>query len=165
MDKMNLRLRKKSETEKNRTEIIKKYFIGNCLDRDENADKVVLEFIYDFYMSNVKTSDDYNVVIDTFSHGYCWYFAHMLQLAFECGEVCWCAPYGHFVWVKDGVPYDIDGVSISYPEHYIPERYIKEGLDDFKHVPGKVFNANEEYIQEAINKYLADKEKENGIQR
>jgi hypothetical protein len=133
-------------------------FVMNNLDMEENADKVVLEFIARFINHKLDTSNDYNVIMNTFSDGYCWYFAHMLSLAFDEGEVCWCAPYSHFVWIKDGIAYDIDGVSIANPKYYIPEKYIKEGLDDFKHVPGKVFNASEEYIQDAINRYLADKE-------
>lgn len=34
--------------------------------------------------------------------------------------------------------------------------YIKEGLLDFLHIPGKVFNASQEYIDNAIEIFKKD---------
>lgn len=57
---------------------------------------------------------DHEIIWQTFTAGYCYYFAVMLKDAFQRGEICWCAPYGHICWVDDnGVPYDISGVCDS----------------------------------------------------
>jgi hypothetical protein len=117
----------------------------------------VLGFIYDFITCYARNEHDYAIMEHTFMSGYCYYFANMLKIAFCRGKVCWCAPYSHFVWLdEDNVPYDIEGASIAEAQYYIPEQYIKEGLDDFKHVPGKAFNATKDYINNAILKYEAD---------
>ena len=88
----------------------------------EAADKDVISFIEGFL-------GDHEIIWQTFTAGYCYYFAVMLKDAFQRGEICWCAPYGHICWVDDnGVPYDISGVCDSECDFYIPVRYIPEGL-------------------------------------
>ena len=115
--------------------------------RKEAADKQVLSFINDF-------REDDKSIRQKFCAGYCYYFAVMLKDAFHRGEICWCAPLGHICWVDDnGVPYDIDGVCDSDCNFFIPIRYIREGIEDFRHVPGREFNASREYIQNAIQTF------------
>lgn len=116
----------------------------------EAADKQVLSFIDDF-------REDDKSIRQKFCAGYCYYFAVMLKDAFHRGEICWCAPLGHICWVDDnGVPYDIDGVCDSDCNFFIPIRYIREGIEDFRHVPGREFNASREYIQNAIQTFCKD---------
>lgn len=116
----------------------------------EAADKDVISFIEGFL-------GDHEIIWQTFTAGYCYYFAVMLKDAFQRGEICWCAPYGHICWVDDnGVPYDISGVCDSECDFYIPVRYIPGGIADFKHIPHKAFNASKEYIETAIQTFCRD---------
>lgn len=96
------------------------------------ADEQVLQFVYDFRtMQKSEAAED--AIYTQFESGYCYYFAHMLKLAFKRGEVCWAAPYGHMVWVDDdGIPYDIFGVK------------------DFRHVPGVVNNTTDQKIAQMV---------------
>lgn len=122
----------------------------HVISRKDAADKEVLTFIDDF----LENSD---IIWKKFRAGYCYYFAVMLKDAFQRGEICWCAPYGHICWLDDnGVPYDIEGVCDSECDFYIPVSYISEGLADFKHVPRKEFDASKEYIENAIQKFCKD---------
>lgn len=100
---------------------------------------------------------DHEIIWQTFTAGYCYYFAVMLKDAFQRGRDLLCAPYGHICWVDDnGVPYDISGVCDSECDFYIPVRYIPEGIADFKHIPHKAFNASKEYIETAIQTFCRD---------
>lgn len=120
---------------------------------DKKPDKTVIQFITDAITSvDRKNSDD--VLYDFFHAGYCYYFALILKEAFRRGQICWCAPYGHICWQdENGVGYDIGGICDSECDFYIPVSYIKEGLLDFLHIPGKVFNASQEYIDNAIEMF------------
>lgn len=133
-------------------------FISETRSWEANADETVLGFIYDFVWKKAASEEEYEMIRSLFMDGYCYYFATMLKTAFSRGEICWCAPFGHFVWMdENGVPYDIEGVSTAEAEYYIPERYVAEGLDDFKHVPGKSFGATKAYIGKAIECYKKDR--------
>ena len=83
-----------------------------------DANETVLEFIAEFSnrgSPDVRVEDSYEAIRSTFRAGYCYYFAHMLKLAFGRGCVCWAAPFSHIVWVDtDGMPYDIEGVYAGY---------------------------------------------------
>lgn len=74
-----------------------------------------------------------------FEAGYCWHFAHMLQNVFGRGEVCWAAPFSHFVWMdEDGTAYDAGGFYDGEGFWFIPESELADDLlDGFRHVPGK----------------------------
>lgn len=138
-------------------------FINANLKYCPTANKQVLQFIADFLYHGVPDVDlevSAESIRSTFRAGYCYYFAHMLAEAFGRGTVCWAAPYGHMVWVDtDGNPYDIEGVNSSDCKYYIPCSYLDGHVDDFKHVPGVVFNASEEFLDSVIKKY----EEDNGI--
>lgn len=42
---------------------------------------------------------------------------------FGRGEVCWAAPFGHFIWLDNETPYDIEGVYYGESLYFIPESY------------------------------------------
>ncbi len=68
--------------------------------------------------------------------GYCYYFAHMLKLAFGRGTVCLAYPLGHAVWLdEDGIPYDAEGVCMSEYEKLVDIDCLPELKYDFMHVP------------------------------
>jgi len=132
-------------------------FVANQLKWSPNANEQVLQFIYNFAWHKASTETEHEQIRCLFMDGYCYYFATMLKTAFKRGEICWCAPYGHFVWLDtNGVPYDIEGVSTAEAKYYIPETYIEDGLADFMQVPGVTFNASKEYINVAIKQYEFD---------
>lgn len=94
----------------------------------------VLKFISDFYICFNKDETKHEQLRYLFMNVYCYYFAHMLKLAFNRGEVCICAPFSHFVWVDmDKIPYDIEGVSASEYDYLIPETYLGDAVNDFLH--------------------------------
>lgn len=133
-------------------------------DRDKTDEKVLafIGNITDYHYPNSLKQD---AVYELFSSGYCYYFAVLLKEAFGRGEVSWCAPYGHICWVDDnGHPYDIYGTCDSESTYYIPVSYIKDGLADFKHIPGEAFDASEEYIQDAIQRFERDLRISAGVQ-
>lgn len=130
------------------------------------ANKDVIDFIVTFNWHNGKFYDLQESIRSQFRAGYCYYFALMLKDAFERGTICWCAPFGHIVWVDDdGIPYDIEGVYDGEAEYYIPISYIQEGIADFKHVPGKEFGASEEYIDAAIERYKHNKDRKDQFEK
>ena len=132
-------------------------WIEKQLQWNSDANEQVLQFIYNFAWHKASTEAEYEQIRCLFMDGYCYYFANMLKTAFNRGEICWCAPYGHFVWLDvNNIPYDIEGVSTSEAEYYIPECYVEAGLTDFMHVPGLTFNATKEYIDTIIKQYEFD---------
>lgn len=121
-----------------------------------NANKKVLDFIYSFLFAS-RDVEQVETIRKQFRAGYCYYFAEMLRIAFNRGEVCWAAPYGHMVWMDiNRVPYDIEGVNESEVEYYIPISYIGEGIKDFKHIKGEEFNASQDFIDSVIERYKGD---------
>ena len=119
----------------------------------------VLNFIEGFLSHNNSYEAD-EILKDQFNTGYCYYFAVILKAAFNRGEVCWCAPYGHMCWVDDdGTPYDIYGICISEADYFIPVSYLGDCLNDFLHI-GKPHCTTTKEIQAIIRKYLNDKQKE-----
>lgn len=111
----------------------------------ENDQLKVMSFINDFV-----SQKDYETIRTTFRAGYCWYFAHMLQQAFDRGTVCLTHPIGHFVWVDDdNTAYDIEGIYYVNKHEInalIPEKYLGVCLNDFKHT-GNEHNSSIEEIE------------------
>lgn len=126
-------------------------FIKRNKEYNKNSDEKIIEFIYNFLSHSDSDSTHY-----LFRSGYCYYFAQILKNAFNDGDVCLAYPFGHFVYVVNDVPYDIEGVYSGESNEFIPEEYLGEMIYDFKRVPGKSFNATEEQIKEIYNKYLRD---------
>ena len=123
-----------------------------------DADVTVLQFITDLVCCAAKTEAEYEIIRSTFRAGYCWHFAHLLKNAFQRGEVCWAAPFGHFVWLdNNGIPYDVEGVNFGEQLYHIPESYLGDHIKDFTHIPGdKVTPATEEDVIAIIRKYEDD---------
>ncbi len=118
------------------------------------ADTQVLQFIYKFLMHGGEENAE--VIRNQFRNGYCYYFAHMLQTAFNRGTVCIAAPIGHFVWMDENqVPYDIEGVNESDCDCYIPESFLGDMVKDFLHVPGVEHGSTKEEINHLIQRYQA----------
>lgn len=125
--------------------------------------EVVLEFIDNFSTFNhVWSVKEYEEFRKLFTQGYCWHFAKMLQATFGRGTVCVAFPIAHMVWVDtDGTAYDIDGIDITKCYYYIPEEYLGNELNNFKHIPDKwVIPASKGELIEIAKKYCDD----NGIE-
>lgn len=130
--------------------MIKKDWIKKVKSVHPKSDEQVLQFIYDFRTMQ-KSEAAEEAIYTQFESGYCYYFAHILKLAFKRGEVCWAAPYGHMVWVDDdGIPYDISGVDDSDTNDYIPEFMMESTVKDFRHVPGVVNNTTDQKIAQMV---------------
>lgn len=74
--------------------------------------------------------------VNKYTNGYCYFFAKMLQAAFQRGDVIILAPHSHLVWRDtDGKLYDINGeVSERDYEDFecqIEEEYLEDALKDF----------------------------------
>lgn len=125
----------------------------------------VLTFINDF-MSN-KNEEECEIIRKQFMSGYCYYFAHILYKAFNRGEVCLCSPFNHFIWLDiNGVPYDIEGVSICEYDMFIPEWYLGKIVLDFKHLNKLNNNTNYEELYNIIHSFknlMKDKVNHYGI--
>lgn len=114
------------------------------------ADEEVLRFIYDF-STKQGCGEAEEVLYQQFASGYCYYFACMLKAAFNRGEICWAAPFGHIVWVdENGTPYDISGVNESETDDYIPEYMMGDTILDFKHIAGRVHNTSDQEIAKMV---------------
>ena len=140
-------------------ELAKIAFVQRSLSISPIADKKILYFIANFLYHNGTANSE--LIHNQFRAGYCLHFAMILKDMFKDGEICWCAPYGHMVYMHNNVPYDIEGVNYSDCYYYIPISYIKNGIKDFMHIPGVGFCTSEKYIQNAIKRY----EKDNNIKK
>lgn len=99
------------------------------------ADKQVMEFIAKVIFNQGESN--VGVIQGLFTQGYCYYFANMMKLAFHRGIICYVYDIGHFVWVDNGVAYDVEGVyELVESEYLIPEDKIGDFIKDFMHVPG-----------------------------
>ena len=111
-------------------ELVEK-FVNNALKYTSKGDKKILRFIGKIlYHSG---AENLQVIYDLFIQGYCYYFAKILKDAFPGGKICQAYPYGHIVYVYDGIPYDINGIcdyDVS-DEDFIP--ISKININDFKH--------------------------------
>lgn len=149
------RLQRKALIEESVNE--KEAFVADQYNREPNANLQVLYFIADILYHSINLANS-EIIRSLFHNGYCYYFANMLKIAFNRGEICWAAPYGHFVWQDDnGVCYDIEGVTISEADYFIPVSYIGDGIKDFLHIRDVSYNATQEDISKWMNEYLKDK--------
>lgn len=138
------------------TELSKIKFVYNNTSINGKANKQILWFIANFIYHQTSYTDAPKHISQQFRSGYCLHFAIILKTLFETGEICWAAPYGHMVYLHDGIPYDIEGINTSDCEYYIPISYLKKGIKDFIRIPGVYFNASEEYIQDIIKRFKED---------
>ena len=93
-------------------------------------------------MHSCHTASDMNIMYNTFRAGYCYFFAHMLQDAFQRGTVCLAAPFSHWVWEDvDKQLYDIEGLYQGEAMYFIPEEeYTLDDIDSFFHLEEPEFN-------------------------
>lgn len=101
------------------------------------GDKDVIHFIANVLFHGalgVRIEDSIETIRSLYEAGYCYYFARMLEEAFPGGQVCLCFPYGHIVYIYDGIAYDICGISDAEYEMYIPVTELDEALVGFKHI-------------------------------
>lgn len=121
-------------------------FVSNEMKHTPGADEDILRFIADILYhcgtGNVETKS----IQMLFRSGYCYYFAVMLQDAFPGGTICWAAPFGHIVYQYDDIAYDIEGVYSGEADCFIPVDRLGNALDDFRHIPGKNYNATEQEL-------------------
>ena len=116
----------------------------------------VLDFISNF-LTYKKDVDGEEVMRRHFRAGYCYYFAVVLKTAFNRGEICWAAPFGHIIWVdEDGIGYDIEGEYCGESFYYIPESYLGDCLTDFLH-KGKCHGSSRQELISIMKKYCEDK--------
>lgn len=118
----------------------------------------VLEFINKF-ITKQKDIKSREVIYNQFRNGYCYYFAIILKNAFNRGEICIAYPFGHIVWIDDGIPYDIGGVYDGESTEFIPISYLGNLIEDFMHVPGKNHFASTDDIKRIYEAYTLDKNK------
>ena len=114
----------------------------------------ILDFINEFIRHS---SGD---VFKIYKQGYCWHFAQILNATFPGGEVCWVAPYAHFVYKYYNIPIDIEGVYYGEYDYLIPEKRLGPALYDFMHIPELQFNATKNQINRIISDYEDDIHKE-----
>lgn len=133
-------------------EYIKGEFVSDLLKSFPNADEQVLYFIADFLYH--EGLDNAESIRNLFHNGYCYYFANMLKRAFGRGEVCIAAPFGHFVWVDtNGLPYDIEGISSTESDCFIPDSFIGDMVKDFLHIRNVQFGTTKEQIDELMKRW------------
>lgn len=111
-----------------------------------NGEPQIIKFIANFVYF-----DDQDVH-NRFKNGYCYYFAKMLSTAFPGGYIAWAVPFGHLVYMYNQVPYDIEGVYPGEATEFIPEIFLGEAINDFKH-NGHDFNANQAQLDKIIDHY------------
>lgn len=90
------------------------------------------------FISNILyyNKQECETIYNLFACGYCYYFANMLKIAFDRGDVVWHKGYGHIVWRDiDNIAYDIGGVFYDYSEgELVPLNELGDGLINFKHI-------------------------------
>lgn len=110
-----------------------------------NPENEVETFINDFMMHAIgksaieqKSTDDELAehIRYHFRSGYCWHFAQMLKATFNRGIICWTAPFGHIVWYDNKTDdyYDIEGRYNGEARYMIPERYLGEYANAYRHI-------------------------------
>ena len=88
-----------------------KNWIDLTMERHPQANKDILEFIYNFFSSHSSGIENNEHIRKIFRDGYCYYFALILQDAFPGGKIVWCAPFGHIAYQYNNTLYDIEVVN------------------------------------------------------
>ena len=107
------------------------------------------QFINAFMSCGARTDTEKEALERTFTQGYCWHFAHLLQTTFKRGSVVLAAPFSHVCFKDtDGKIYDIDGKYYGEAYYFIPEDMAEEIIPncmaDFKHIPGNLHSMNKD---------------------
>lgn len=109
-----------------------------------NARKDVLQFIYnitswdgDIYITGYT---DTCLIMDVFAHGYCYYFAKILEDAFG-GALYWHKKRNHILWGDNGVYYDSYGIYERHTRHIVSISELGDDIEYFRH---RIFKEKEE---------------------
>lgn len=121
-------------TSKNRADKLAYYIVDKVLEwkltkEEVGKDGDVLEFIRGF-----NRTESNNVLMDTFTKGYCYYFSVILRERFPGGKIVYAPIRGHFLYKIKGKLYDITGeVEVDiyhdfdfYPDYLEKERIIRD---------------------------------------
>ena len=137
----------------------------------QNIETDVDHFIDEFMGGQFSNEYDQEFLRSKFRSGYCYYFAHILQLAFSRGLVCWTAPFGHFVWldtnkkaneitvneVLNTNAYDIEGryrIEDTEAFYLIPEKYLtKKHISEFLHTKPQYKPTTKDDLIKVVKKY------------
>lgn len=115
----------------------------------KNVNMKVLQFINEItFFPNLDCNSD-GCIDHLFSNGYCYYFAQILNTAFQGGTICWSVNRGHIVWLdgtdlQNDIAYDITDVYEDY-EELRPVSYLGTTLVDFLHNNEKWKSNDEEF--------------------
>ena len=115
----------------------------------KNVNMKVLQFINEItFFPNLDCNSD-GCIDHLFSNGYCYYFAQILNTAFQGGTICWSVDRGHIVWLdgtdlQNDIAYDITDVYEDY-EELRPVSYLGTTLVDFLHNNEKWKSNDEEF--------------------
>lgn len=133
------------------------------------VEKFILKFRGDTEdrISDDKRDEIINLTVNKYTNGYCYYFAKILQAAFQRGDVVILAPHSHLVWRDvDGKLYDINGeVSERDYEEFecqIEEEYLGDHLKNFLHRDGYTCNTTREDIKQLIQEAKARNKNKSG---
>lgn len=142
-------------------DVAKKFFAEYITDilyfqTKRKPDNNIIKFIEKFSLSFGNDVYD-DVFYPLFTSGYCYYFANMLKEAFGEGKVCLCYPFGHIVYVKDYIPYDITGKYDGEAELFIPIEYLDpKDISNFKHASDEVNKFGDEYRKAVTDTFCDD---------
>lgn len=121
------------------------------------VEKFILKFRGDTEdrISDDKRDEIITLTMNKYTNGYCYYFAKILQAAFQRGDVVILAPHSHLVWRDvDGKMYDITGEvnERDYEEFECPieEEYLGDHLKNFLWREGYTCNTTKEDIKQLI---------------
>lgn len=115
----------------------------------KNVNMKVLQFINEItFFPNLDCNSD-GCIDHLFSNGYCYYFAQILNTAFQGGTICWSVDRVHIVWLdgtdlQNDIAYDITDVYEDY-EELRPVSYLGTTLVDFLHNNEKWKSNDEEF--------------------
>lgn len=117
------------------------------------ANEDVITFISKFLYADERGIE---AVYSLFSSGYCYYFAKLLQDAFNRGEICWHRNHSHIVWRDDdGIAYDIGGIFYDYNEgDLLPvNKSLGDMIVEFKHT-GEIFDCGDQRFHDWAEFYM-----------
>lgn len=122
--------------------------IGRSSENEE-----VLDFIDNFLGGRSERMD---WLTDVFTHGYCYYFAHMLKTAFSRGQVCFLLNTPHVIWKdQNGCAYDIHGELVGALGPMIDEESAPQFAQFYKQLPKHSNMYKWENVQKLLKARLA----------
>lgn len=134
-------------------------FVSDQIKYTPEANKDILQFIAEIQYHSGTEEKETESIRMLFRAGYCYYFAMMLQDAFPGGTICWVAPFGHIVYQYHNIEYDIEGVYDGEADSFIPISMLGKTIDDYRHIPGREYNATEQELANIQLRYEKERMK------